>query len=171
MKILTDIELYGVAGSWVLFISVFVTRARGVRTSLIARDRSSLGGLLLQVAAPAVVRGDLRAPGTGFLSSDLVVECVGAAAAFALLAASIVLAFWAVHALGKQWSLAARLVDGHELITAGPYAMVRHPIYTAMLGMLVGSAIAISQWLTLSRGPRRSLVQPGCNQPRVGVAD
>jgi len=149
MKILTDIELYGVAGSWVLFMLVFVTRRKGVRASLIARDRSSLGGLLLQVAALAVVRGDLRAPGTGFLSSNLVVEYVGATVAFGLIAASIWLAFCAVHMLGKQWSLAARLVEGHELITAGPYAMVRHPIYTAMLGMLVGSAIAIGQWPAL----------------------
>ena len=150
MKILTNVELYAVAGSWVLFILVFVTRGRGVRTSLIARDRSSLGGLLLQLAALGIVRADLRAPGTGFLTSHLGgVEYAVAAVAFALMAASIVLAFWAVHMLGKQWSLAARLVEGHELITAGPYAMVRHPIYTAMLGMLVGSAIAISQWPAL----------------------
>ena len=149
MKILTNIELYAVAGSWVLFILVFVTRGRGVRTSLIARDRGSLVGLLLQLAALGFVRGGRRAPGMGLLSSHLVVELVGAAVAFALIAASIWLAFRAVHMLGKQWSLAARLVEGHELIIAGPYAMVRHPIYTAMLGMLVGSAIAISQWPAL----------------------
>ena len=110
MKILTNIELYAVAGSWVLFILVFVTRGRGVRTSLIARDRGSLVGLLLQLAALGFVRGGRRAPGMGLLSSHLVVELVGAAVAFALIAASIWLAFRAVHMLGKQWSLAARLV-------------------------------------------------------------
>jgi protein-S-isoprenylcysteine O-methyltransferase Ste14 len=149
MKILTNVELYAVAGSWALFILAFVTRRKGARTSLISRNRSSLGGLLLQLAALGIVRADLRAPGTGFLTSHLGVEYAVAAVAFALMAASIMLAFWAVRTLGKQWSLAARLVEGHKLITAGPYAMVRHPIYTAMLGMLVGSAIAISQWPAL----------------------
>ena len=101
MKILTNMELYAVAGSWVLFILVFVTRGRGARTSLIARDRSSLGGLLLQLAALGIVRADLRAPGTGLLTSNLGVELAGAAVAFALMAASIVLAFWAVHTAGQ----------------------------------------------------------------------
>jgi protein-S-isoprenylcysteine O-methyltransferase Ste14 len=45
----------------------------------------------------------------------------------------------AVCALGKQWSIAARVVEGHELITDGPYRIVRHPIYAGMLGLLVAT--------------------------------
>jgi protein-S-isoprenylcysteine O-methyltransferase Ste14 len=55
----------------------------------------------------------------------------------------------AVKILGKEWSLTARLVEGHKLATSGPYAYVRHPIYTGMLGMLVATGLAYSHWLTL----------------------
>ena len=55
----------------------------------------------------------------------------------------------AVRVLGKQWSFQARLVEGHKLVVAGPYSRVRHPIYTAMLGMLLATGIAFSQWPAL----------------------
>jgi protein-S-isoprenylcysteine O-methyltransferase Ste14 len=55
----------------------------------------------------------------------------------------------AVKTLGKEWSLTARLVEGHKLATTGPYAYVRHPIYTGMLGMLVATGLAISHWTAL----------------------
>jgi len=35
--------------------------------------------------------------------------------------------------------------QGHELITSGPYALVRHPIYTGILTGFLGTAIALSQ--------------------------
>jgi protein-S-isoprenylcysteine O-methyltransferase Ste14 len=55
----------------------------------------------------------------------------------------------AVQTLGKEWSLTARLVEGHKLATTGPYAFVRHPIYTGMLGMLVATGLALSHWAAL----------------------
>jgi len=55
----------------------------------------------------------------------------------------------AVHTLGKQWALAARLVEGHKLITGGPYAYVRNPIYTGMLGMLIATGLAMEHWVAL----------------------
>jgi protein-S-isoprenylcysteine O-methyltransferase Ste14 len=52
---------------------------------------------------------------------------------------------WAsVRRLGKQWSLEARLTEGHQLITDGPYGLVRHPIYTGLLGMLIATGLALS---------------------------
>ena len=149
MKTLTSIELYVVAGGWVLFFLVFLTRPRGLRRSWIASDRRSLAGMILQVAALAIVRGSLRTPGTGFVGAGLGVEIAAAAIAGALIASSLWLVYAAVRTLGRQWSLTARLIEGHELITSGPYALVRHPIYTAMLGMLLGSAIAVSRWQDL----------------------
>jgi len=37
--------------------------------------------------------------------------------------------------------LVARVTERHELITSGPYAVVRHPIYTAMLGLLIATGL------------------------------
>jgi len=47
----------------------------------------------------------------------------------------------AVQRLGKQWSIAARVTEDHELVTEGPYRIVRNPIYTGMFGMMVATAI------------------------------
>jgi protein-S-isoprenylcysteine O-methyltransferase Ste14 len=46
-----------------------------------------------------------------------------------------------VH-LGRNWSGTVTIKQDHELIASGPYALVRHPIYTGLLLALVGSAMA-----------------------------
>jgi protein-S-isoprenylcysteine O-methyltransferase Ste14 len=43
----------------------------------------------------------------------------------------------------------ARVIEGHELISQGPYAVVRNPIYLAMLGMLLATGLAVSRWQAL----------------------
>ena len=55
----------------------------------------------------------------------------------------------AVRALGKQWSLAARVLEGHRLITQGPYNIVRNPIYAGMFGMLLATGLVTSHWIGL----------------------
>jgi protein-S-isoprenylcysteine O-methyltransferase Ste14 len=59
------------------------------------------------------------------------------------------LAISARRHLGRNWSAEVRIGEGHELVRTGPYRMLRHPIYTAMLGMFVGTAIAASQYHAL----------------------
>ncbi|MGJ7509446.1 methyltransferase family protein [Variovorax sp. GT1P44] len=49
---------------------------------------------------------------------------------------------WARVYLGRNWSGTVTLKQGHELITGGPYGIVRHPIYTGLLLGVVGSAFA-----------------------------
>jgi protein-S-isoprenylcysteine O-methyltransferase Ste14 len=72
--------------------------------------------------------------------------------AMALAAASYWMAVAAIRTLGKQWSLQARLIEGHRLVVEGPYSHVRHPIYTAMLGMLIAAGISFSVWWALAAG-------------------
>jgi protein-S-isoprenylcysteine O-methyltransferase Ste14 len=48
--------------------------------------------------------------------------------------------------LGENWSQSVTLKEDHELITSGPYALVRHPIYTGLLAGFLGSAIARGEW-------------------------
>ena len=138
--------------AWLLFAVIFLTRRRQVRVIEQFRDRRAAIGLLLQVAGYGIVRWGLRTPGSGFLVGDATAGVVTAPLALVILAVSLLLAYAAVQTLGKQWSLAARLVQGHDLIEAGPYALVRHPIYTSMFGMLIGTAIAVSSWQALLIG-------------------
>jgi protein-S-isoprenylcysteine O-methyltransferase Ste14 len=59
----------------------------------------------------------------------------------ALLVVATVFTLWARFSLGSMWSSAVVEREGHELRTDGPYRIVRHPIYTGILGMLLGSAL------------------------------
>lgn len=59
----------------------------------------------------------------------------------AILVASTAFAIWARVALGTMWSGNAVVKEGHELRTDGPYGVTRHPIYTGILGMLLGSLL------------------------------
>jgi protein-S-isoprenylcysteine O-methyltransferase Ste14 len=48
---------------------------------------------------------------------------------------------WARAVLGRNWSGTVTLKEDHELIVRGPYRLVRHPIYTGLLAMLIATAI------------------------------
>jgi protein-S-isoprenylcysteine O-methyltransferase Ste14 len=62
----------------------------------------------------------------------------------ALLAAGLAFAVWARVHLGRNWSGTVTVKEGHELIRSGPYAFVRHPIYTGILAAVLGTVIASS---------------------------
>ena len=59
----------------------------------------------------------------------------------AVLVVSTAFALWARFALGTAWSIAPEAGGDRRLHTSGPYAVTRHPIYTGLLGMILGSAL------------------------------
>ena len=63
----------------------------------------------------------------------------------AVTVAGLLFAVWAREHLGRNWSRSVTIKQGHELITTGPYAVVRHPIYTGILTGFLGMAIAVSE--------------------------
>jgi protein-S-isoprenylcysteine O-methyltransferase Ste14 len=60
-----------------------------------------------------------------------------------LCVAGLAFCIWARFTLGRNWSGVVTLMGGHELITRGPYAWVRHPIYTGLLTMFVATLIVL----------------------------
>ena len=67
-------------------------------------------------------------------------------AAMVIMQLSVWLGWQAVMHLGKQWRIQAGLYSDHELVRTGPYRLVRHPIYVALLGMLIGTGLVVSWW-------------------------
>ena len=69
----------------------------------------------------------------------------------AVLAASTVFTLWARFSLGTMWSVAPMVKGDHQLRTHGPYAVTRHPIYTGLLGMILGATLlsGIGQWMVV----------------------
>lgn len=70
----------------------------------------------------------------------------------ACLIASTALALWARLTLATMWSSLPEIRVDHQLRTDGPYGITRHPIYTGLIGMVVGSILisAMGNWALLA---------------------
>ena len=75
-------------------------------------------------------------------SAEIAVAIIAVALAYF----SALLSLRAVQTLGKQWTYQARVLKDHNLITQGPYSLVRNPIYLGMFGMLLSTALVFSHW-------------------------
>ncbi len=143
------VTLGGVIVCWIFFAGIFLLRKRRPAEPEAKRDRRATFGIALQMVGYFLVW--FHPPRTAFLPPVPALSgMVGIAFAvftIALAAVSGWLLESAVRTLGKQWAVAARLVEGHKLITAGPYAYVRNPIYTGMLGMLIATGMAMEHWI------------------------
>jgi len=143
---------YVIIAGWFGFAGAMIAARRHSGGVERRRERSSVTGLVVQMVAYSAVwtvRRDWTAP---LLGQTVVPEVLLGALTIALIGGSMWMVVAAVRTLGRQWSLAARVIDGHELITAGPYRLVRHPIYSGMLGMLVATGIAVTRWWWLPIG-------------------
>jgi len=73
-----------------------------------------------------------------------------------LVLAGIGFAIWARVVLGKNWSGLVMMVrEGHQLVQSGPYAIVRHPIYTGLFAAILGTALTIgtlASWIAVASG-------------------
>lgn len=137
---------------WMTFAGIFFFRKQPPSPPDQKRDQGSIFGVALQGLSYAIVWAVHRHPFTPILpGSELVATAAGFLAMVAALG-SVWLIMTAVKTLGKEWSVTARLVEGHQLATSGPYARVRHPIYSGMLGMLLATGLAISHWIALLVG-------------------
>jgi protein-S-isoprenylcysteine O-methyltransferase len=136
---------------WFIFAGVFLFRKRPEKSSEAKRDRLAGWGIFLQMCAYGLVW--FQPPRRSFLP-QVSWLAGGAGIAYGVITVAIaVLSVWlvaaAVRMLGKQWAVAARLVEDHKLVTDGPYAYVRNPIYTGMLGMLIATGLAMEHWIAL----------------------
>jgi protein-S-isoprenylcysteine O-methyltransferase Ste14 len=73
-------------------------------------------------------------------------------AGFALGLVSLAWWAWTQAALGAYWSAQLQLREGHRLTMTGPHSRVRHPLYTAMLGISVAFALVTAHWVFVAFG-------------------
>jgi protein-S-isoprenylcysteine O-methyltransferase Ste14 len=74
-----------------------------------------------------------------YRSSNLIIEGLGVV----LTVLGVGVAIWARLYLGRNWGMPMSQREDPELVTTGPYAYVRHPIYSGILLALVGSALTL----------------------------
>jgi protein-S-isoprenylcysteine O-methyltransferase Ste14 len=134
---------------WFAFVGIFLLRKKPPSPPDQKREPGSLFGVALQSMSYGIVWGVHRTAFTPIIFGSEPIAMAASVLAIGAAIGSVWLIMMAVKTLGKEWSLTARLVEGHKLATSGPYAYVRHPIYTGMLGMLVATGLAISHWAAL----------------------
>jgi protein-S-isoprenylcysteine O-methyltransferase Ste14 len=136
--------------SWIAFVVAFLAGKKpSSRSPDRKRDRSSIVGIVLQGLSYGICWSIRRQWFTPIFSGSKAVN-VGLSILTMLVAiVSVWFSAAAIRTLGQQWSLAARVLEGHKLVTQGPYSIVRNPIYTGMFGMLLATGLAVSHWIGL----------------------
>ncbi len=135
--------------SWFAFVILFFTRKKLPTAPESKRDRASIAGIVLQGISYGIVWSVRRQWFTPIFSVNKSTEITLAVLTMFLAITTVWFSSAAIRALGKQWSLAARLVEGHKLVKEGPYSVVRNPIYTGMFGMMLATGLAVSHWIGL----------------------
>ncbi len=123
---------------WAMSAKVKVTERSESAPSRLVRMVSILGAFAL-LWLPRV-----PLPGLNQRFLPLGVWCFWLGAA--ITAGGLLFSIWGRRHLGANWSQAVTVKQDHELITSGPYGLVRHPIYTGLLLGFVGSAVALGEW-------------------------
>ena len=140
-----------IGGLWLLFVAYWAFTAVGVKRSAGRRSwRREIGlRLVVILVIAALLRSrSLRqflAEAQRHVSHSDVLGWIGVA--LCLLGFS--LAINARRHLGRNWGLPMSYKEQPELVTSGPYALIRHPIYTGLTLAMLGSAIGVNIFWSL----------------------
>ncbi|HVL69932.1 MAG TPA: isoprenylcysteine carboxylmethyltransferase family protein [Vicinamibacterales bacterium] len=69
-------------------------------------------------------------------------------AGFTIFVAAKLLKYWAVTTLGERWTYRVLVLPDVPLVASGPYRLLRHPNYLAVVGELVGAALLVHAFVT-----------------------
>lgn len=111
------------------------------------QTRLDSAALLTIVFGSVVLVGTGFALVAGWLPTTADVVRAGLGAVFVLI--GMLGTFYCRHYLGRMWAANTTLQTDHHIVDSGPYAIVRHPIYTVVQFMYIGTTIAFLTWWTL----------------------
>ena len=119
--------------AWIAFWVYWLVSAFGAKEGRGARRRIPLNGLsaLSVIVLLRVFRGGSLAVHSPVLGAIGVVVFVS----------GLALAVWARLHLGRNWGMPMSQKNEPELVTSGPYRLVRHPIYSGLLAGVFGTAL------------------------------
>ena len=139
-----------IAACWLVFVGYWLVSAARAKKTVRGTTRS-LGWRVLLALALVLIFPKEIADWLGSHPAPASLQPVGDAIGALLCAAGIAFAIWARRQLGSNWGMPMAIKDGPELVTSGPYAYVRHPIYLGILLAMLGSALVGGRgWLILA---------------------
>jgi protein-S-isoprenylcysteine O-methyltransferase Ste14 len=135
-----------IAGLWLLFVAYWAVAAVGAKSN--ASGRLWRGGIGLRLVVIFLIAAILRSPSL----REFLAETQRSASHSDILGWTGVLlcllgfglAISARWYLGRNWGMPMSRKEQPELVTSGPYAHLRHPIYTGLILAMLGSAIGVN---------------------------
>jgi len=123
-----------IAIAWIIFLVYWLAAAFGAKEGRAGGRPFPMTGLtaLSVLLLLRVFRGGSLAV------HSWVLEAIGAA----VFASGLAVAVWARVHLGRNWGMPMTQKVEPELVTSGPYRLIRHPIYSGLLAGLLGTALA-----------------------------
>ena len=140
-----------IAGLWLLFVAYWAVAAVGAKRSARRRRWSreiALRLVVILLIAAALQSRSLRlflAESQRSASHSVILGWAGVA----LCLLGFGLAISARWHLGRNWGMPMARKEQPELVTSGPYAFIRHPIYTGLILAMLGSAMGVSVFYAL----------------------
>lgn len=134
--------------TWLVVLGYWLWAARSAKKT---EQKESFAKRLLAYWLPLFIAALLLGPGEWFGNSLLREQFVAHTTlvysiGLAIAVAGAILAIGSRVMLGRNWSATVQLKRDHELITDGPYRLVRHPIYTGFLLLFFGNAVMVGDW-------------------------
>jgi protein-S-isoprenylcysteine O-methyltransferase Ste14 len=128
---------------WSLFVLYWLVSAAGVKKSVNRPWKGTAVRVLIVIALYAYFRSRRSTVSTrAFVAPSLPLAIAG----IAICIFGIGLAIWARRHIGRNWGMPMSIKEEPELVDTGPYAHIRHPIYTGILIALIGSALVGGWW-------------------------
>ena len=131
---------------WTIFLVYWLIRAFKTRPT---RQEESFASRYLVVVLVTIGYALLftRSIGIGFMGDRFIPQTrVGAILGVVFTWMGIGLAIWARYHLAEFWSARVTIKEDHQLIRTGPYARLRHPIYTGLILATVGTTLVVDRW-------------------------
>jgi protein-S-isoprenylcysteine O-methyltransferase Ste14 len=140
-----------IAGLWLLFLAYWAVAAVGAKRD--ASRRLWRGGVGLRLVLILLIAAVLRSPSLRLFLAETqrsashsdILGWTGVA----LCVLGFGLAIIARWHLGRNWGMPMSRKEQPELVTSGPYAFIRHPIYTGLILAMLGSAIGVNVFWAL----------------------
>lgn len=134
-----------ITGLWLLFVAYWAVAAVGAKRN--ANSRLWRGGIGLRLVVLLIIAVVLRSPSLREFLAQIQRSASHSAifgwSGAALCVLGFGLAISARWYLGRNWGMPMSRKEQPELVTSGPYAHLRHPIYTGLILAMLGSAIGV----------------------------
>lgn len=132
--------------AWYVIRYPFERRAKRVRVVADRRSRSENAGLVSALSGMAILPGFYVATGIPAWA-DYSISGWAIALGTIIFAAALWVFRRSHKELGRNWSITLEIREQHQLVSTGPYAVIRHPMYTSFLLMALGQAFLLANWV------------------------